>query len=331
MADLSMVPVQPGKTLEAIRQQVQAFGCERFEIGVRNERTGQMQNRGPWNEKEIEHAVNWLKRENALGHHIYIRPAELDPAHAPAIVLVDDLKKEAVQEMRRDGYEPSLVLETSPGNYQAWVRVREKEATPLSRDEANETARSLAHHYQGDLNSADCRHYGRLAGFTNQKEKYTREDGKKPFVKLIEAVQRVATKGAELLERVREYLVEREKTRRVEHIKTYRLPQGRELFRQRTPAEEYQYEAKKILEKPPLNQDNTVDYSRVDYRVAGRLLEQGYDKEQTKQALREASPHLADRKVAHLEDYLERTVNKAQEELTRKLSLARGFVRSLER
>ena len=74
-----------------------------------------------------------------------------------------------------------------------------------------------------------------------------------------------------------------------------------------------------------------MDYSRVDYQAALRLLERGYDKETTKQAIREASPHLADRKAAHLEDYLERTVSKALEERTRQLSLTRGFGRSLER
>lgn len=278
-----------------------------------------------WSREEAEKAVPWLKRMNAINNHIYVRPAELDHEHAPAIVLVDDLKREAILEMKRDGLEPSLVVETSRGNYQAWVRVRETEAPPLSRAEANETARTLAERYRGDLNSADCRHYGRLAGFTNRKEKHTREDGFKPFVKLVEAVQRVASKGAELLERVRDRLAEREKARRAEHIRTCEPPRD---WRQRpSPAEEYRRQAKDILKNPPLKQDRTIDYSRVDYQAALGMLGRGYNKEEVKGALRDASPELASRKAGHLEDYLERTVAKAMEERAIPLSRDRGLNR----
>lgn len=312
------------RTAEAVQAQLRAFGCDRYDVGIRDEQTSRMMNR-TWSREEAEKAVPWLKRMNAIDNHIYVRPAELDHEHAPAIVLVDDLKREAILEMKRDGLEPSLVVETSRGNYQAWVRVRETEAPPLSRAEANETARTLAERYRGDLNSADCRHYGRLAGFTNRKEKHTREDGFKPFVKLVEAVQRVASKGAELLERVRDRLAEREKARRAEHIRTCEPPRD---WRQRpSPAEEYRRQAKDILKNPPLKQDRTIDYSRVDYQAALGMLGRGYNKEEVKGALRDASPELASRKAGHLEDYLERTVAKAMEERAIPLSRDRGLNR----
>jgi hypothetical protein len=48
-------------------------------------------------------------------------------------------------------------------------------------------ARTLAARFGCDLASADWRQYGRLAGFTNRKDKYRRIDGTHPYVRLHEA------------------------------------------------------------------------------------------------------------------------------------------------
>jgi hypothetical protein len=45
----------------------------------------------------------------------------------------------------------------------------------------------LASRFGGDLASADWRHYGRLAGFTNRKDKYRRTDGTFTYVRPHEA------------------------------------------------------------------------------------------------------------------------------------------------
>ena len=311
------------RTREAVRTQLRAYGAERFDIGIRDEKSNRMMNR-TWSREEVERAVPWLKRMNAIGHHIYVRPAEPEPGRAQGIVLVDDLKREALQRMSRDGLEPSLVVETSRGNHQAWVRVQE---SSISRDEVKEVARHLAVKYGGDRASADGLHYGRLAGFTNVKPEHKKEDGFQPFVLLREAVQRIATQGAALLERVRAYLADREKERRIEHIRAYKPhPDWR---REASPAELYRREAQRLLERPPLKPDGSIDYSRVDFGVAMELAKGRHSRDCIKEALREGSPDLTGRKATHLEDYLERTVDRAMDELTRSRQLERKHGRSL--
>jgi hypothetical protein len=44
----------------------------------------------------------------------------------------------------------------------------------------------LAERFRGDKGAADWRHFGRLAGLTNRKEKYRSADGFYPFVRLTE-------------------------------------------------------------------------------------------------------------------------------------------------
>src|SRR5262249_3518392 len=68
-------------------------------------------------------------------------------------------------------------------NFQAWLN----HGRVLSQRLSSAAARALAERFGGDLGSADWRHYGRLAGFTNRKEKHRQEDGRFPFVRLIHA------------------------------------------------------------------------------------------------------------------------------------------------
>ena len=100
-----------------------------------------------------------------------------------AQVFLDDLKQEALYRMKESGFTPGVVVETSPGNFQAWLN----HGCVLSRRVSSAAARALAEQFGGDLGSADWRHYGRLAGFTNRKEKHRQEDGRFPFVRLIHA------------------------------------------------------------------------------------------------------------------------------------------------
>ena len=105
-------------------------------------------------------AVSQPKRE-----HIFVRPkAESN------LTLIDDLKAEAVVRMREEGFQPAAVVQTSPGNYQAWV----KHVGRLDKELGTAVARDLAGRFGGDVKAADWRHFGRLAGFTNTQEKYKR-------------------------------------------------------------------------------------------------------------------------------------------------------------
>ncbi len=160
-----------------MQRQLAAMGCDRYAIGVRDPARGMLTRIG--SAAEIVAGIGWLKAMNAQGSDIYVRPAE-----SSGVVLVDDLSARALKELNRDGLTPAAVAETSAGNYQTWVRLSD---APLLPEVATEAAREVAARYGGEPNSADWRHYGRLAGFTNQKPEHTRADGQQPDVRLREA------------------------------------------------------------------------------------------------------------------------------------------------
>lgn len=66
------------------------MGCELFEIGILRQ-NGHMVLRNRWNPAQIEATVGWLRRENARGAHIFVRP---HGAHA--LSLLDDLSADAI-------------------------------------------------------------------------------------------------------------------------------------------------------------------------------------------------------------------------------------------
>lgn len=286
------------RSLEAIQKQVTALGVERFEVGIREAKTGKMMNR-EWSRDEVKQASAWLKRMNAKGNDIYIRPAG-----DHALVLVDDLKPEALARMKREGFAPAATIETSPGNYQVWVILTNQS---LSADVRRIAAQSLAKHYGGDMNSADSRHYGRLAGFTNQKPQHTR-DGQQPYVLAHDCPGKAATGALELLKRIDEGMekdkAEKERQRRLEAIQTAQTP----AYGSSDPVREYQRQAQRLLTRYGAN----ADISKIDWMIAVDMAKSGrFAAQDIEKGIREASPNVESRKAGHIEDYAKRTAGKA--------------------
>jgi DNA primase RepB-like protein len=140
-----------------VRVQLHAMGCERFDIGIKRD-AGEMLLRERQDGVHIEEAIKWLRHENAKGAYIYIRPTG-----AHSLSLLDDLSWETTKRMKAEGYEPAAVVETSPNNFQAWLRHRQV----LDAATSTRAAKQPAARFGGDPSSADWRHFGRLAGFTN--------------------------------------------------------------------------------------------------------------------------------------------------------------------
>jgi RepB DNA-primase N-terminal domain len=179
-------------TRTIVVRQLAAMGASRFDIGVLQQ-TGRMLLREGWSAEQVDTAIKWLRSENARGAHIFVRP------HGEhALSLLDDLTRAAISEMKQSGFEPALVAETSRGNFQAWLN----HGQLLRRELSTQAARELARRFGGDPSSADWRHFGRLAGFTNQKRERRLENGLAPFVKLHECIGCVYSKADELLHEV---------------------------------------------------------------------------------------------------------------------------------
>jgi hypothetical protein len=166
----------------AVEHQLTAMAPELYEIGLFNpnaEPNDSIMILRVWDAETILKSLPWLRHQNREGRNIYVRPK--GEHH---LSLVDDLTGRAVLAMKERGFNPAIIVETSPGNFQAWV----KHPEALSRREGTATARALAEKFGGDRGAADWRHFGRLAGFTNRKTKYLDASiGLYPFVRLIEA------------------------------------------------------------------------------------------------------------------------------------------------
>ncbi len=168
-------------TERIVLAQLRAMGCEAFDIGVLKE-SRRMMLRERWTEQQIVAAVPWLKHENTRGAHIFVRP------HGEhALSLLDDLTAQAVAAMEAWGFEPAVVVETSPHNFQAWLN----HGRILNRELSTRVAKELASRFGGDPSSADWRHFGRLAGFTNQKPHRRLDNGFAPFVRLKSTAGRI--------------------------------------------------------------------------------------------------------------------------------------------
>ena len=170
------------KTSLAVERQLVAMGSELFEIGLYNPNAGPGESvmiPRVWNAETILKSVPWLRRQNREGRNIYVRPrGEHD------LSMVDDLTTDAVSAMKEAGFNPSVIVETSPGNFQAWLKHPER----ISKEVSTAAARPLAEKFGGDRGAADWRHFGRLVGFSNRKAKYLNAStGLYPFVRLIEA------------------------------------------------------------------------------------------------------------------------------------------------
>jgi hypothetical protein len=190
-----------------------------------------------WDAEAILNSLPWLRHQNRNGWNIYVRPK--GEHH---LSLVDDLTKDAVSLMKAAGFDPALIVETSRGNFQAWLKHTER----LSKEVSTAVARALAEKFGGDRGAADWRHFGRLAGFTNRKAKYLDAGtGLYPFVRLIEAEGRIYPEAERFVAGVQN-----------------------EVERQKAERERVREQIAKIA--PVLPKDlKTVDAFRIDTRYGG--------------------------------------------------------------
>jgi len=298
------------RTTEAVRAQLAGMGAERYGIGAYDRRNDAMLLRREWTPAQVEASVGWLRKMNAQGRDIYIRLSG-----SSGLYIVDDVPAATVERMRAEGYAPAAVVETSPANHQAWVRVAD---APLSKGEGTAVARDLAERFGGDLSSANWRHMGRLAGFTNRKEEHRQPDGRYPYVRLRDAGGERATGDPAILDRARDQATQgrhtaAEKSGGVEGESPQERAGRRAAF-SRPPAgpvsplgREYAHRAQRLLERYP--NAALTDLHRLDWMVT-RDLARAHpeaDKEALMRAIHEGSPRIEERKRGHVYDYAERT------------------------
>ncbi len=292
---------RPDFTKIAVQKQVEAMGCATFEVGMFNpqyqdRQTGEIGERmelRTWSKDTLlkDETIGHLKLKNMKGCNIYIRPAG-----EHGLTLIDDLKGATVDQMKATGFQPAAVVETSPNNYQAWL----KHGQELPKDVSTAAARLCAEKFDADHGSADWRHFGRLAGFTNRKSKYQMEGGHFPFVKLREHSGQEYDHRKELIQQAEDVIAQEHATEQ----------QRREAWQNR-PAAQERHGLKTIND---FRNDTRYggDNTRVDLAYATYAVCNGVPSHDIEGAL-------ASRDLSHKgtpkrqQEYIDRTIGKAME------------------
>jgi hypothetical protein len=132
--------------------------------------------KGRWIIDSAPSRIGYLKAENANGRHILMQPAD-----ESRYLLADDLCWGLICRQHRHAggmWKPGrMVVETSPQNYQVWIRSQRQ----LSLTEKRYWLKRLG----SDPGAAPNNRWGRCPGFRNRKDKYRSRGGHYPLARLI--------------------------------------------------------------------------------------------------------------------------------------------------
>jgi len=99
--------------------------------------------------------VRFLRARNQQGYDIYLLPYAEQCNAGYILIDLDHATADVLPRMRANGHEPCVVLQSSPGHLQAWIRVS---TIPLEPALATAVSKQLARTYGGDLASTNGCH-----------------------------------------------------------------------------------------------------------------------------------------------------------------------------
>jgi hypothetical protein len=285
----------------AISRQIKAMQTNFFCIGVKNFNTSNMIIRDRLTEDNVKHITKWLKYKNMNNYNIYIKPSDETDR---ALILLDDINDDTVRRLKSRGLAPACVIETSPGNLQAWVSFG---SDPMPSQQRSTLSRVLAKEFGADPASVGSSHYGRLSGFTNRKEEHRGEDGLHPYVICREAA------GCHVPDskKIRDWVAA--KTNLIDtgniSIQNTTLNCKSNVILTIKPAENsifiryFNYYMMNI--KRPTDR---LDLSKSDFAIVCRMLKDGFSYEKIFQEFKLHSINLLERKGKYVDDYINRTI-----------------------
>ena len=218
------------------------------------------------------------------GEELYFQPVPV-PVNGKLCVKAIFLDDVPQPEALPDG---TVIVQTSPGKYQAHIPLPQ----PMPIEEAGKIQRALVYYFGSDAASKDILHLRRLTGFPNKK--YLQQ----PIVALLDIVRSDISVN-DILQKVK---IEEEQYKK--HVEFE--------FRQVKP---WVYkEAQEILANEGKKLWDSFfdgDESAADFSFCLSLIRRGYNPQSVALALMQVSPDLGVRKKKHVEDYIQRTVERA--------------------
>jgi hypothetical protein len=294
-------------TLAALRAQLESIAWPRYELRLIDAQRRQCLATRYWAAAQLlaPDTVRFLRAHNREGCDVYFRPHAASE-NAGYLLLDFDDGPCPLAAMRAAGHTPCLVVETSPGHQQAWVRVASGSVVPAV---ATAVARWLAQLYGADPASAEWRHLGRLAGFTNRKPARLQPSGLPPWVRVVWRRRGAFAEAGSILPTAGPGAVSPGPARTAAVGAVAARPSH--LYRQCL-------DALGLLRRFP-----APDWSIADYRVARLLLQHRWGIDQVAAILRQGSPGFP-RRHANPGDYLRRTVHAAAASLPARPAFSRA-------
>ena len=253
--------------------------------------------------QEIEQRTPEMLRLQRRGENLYYTPLSDKKHH----ILIDDMNREKLERLIRDGYRPAVVLESSPGNYQAIITVP-KLGTAHDKDVGNRLSDALNREY-GDPKLSGAIHPHRAPGYENRKPKHQREDGSHPEVRLLKAERRECVKALALSSQIdAEY--QRQAALKAQQPERSKAKPALELAAASGSAiDAYQRHYRDVIKR---QRGGEVDLSRVDSMIAVRMRVTGHDQAAIEGAIRQCAPATRQKDEGRdWNDYAQRTARYA--------------------
>lgn len=253
--------------------------------------------------QEVGQRTPEMQRLQRRGENLYYTPLSDKKHH----ILIDDMNREKLERLIKDGYQPAAVLESSPGNYQAIITVP-KLGTAHDKDVGNRLSDALNREY-GDPKLSGAIHPHRAPGYENRKPKHQREDGNYPEVRLLKAERRECVKSLALSSQIdAEY--QRQAALKAQQPERSKAKPALALAAASGSAiDAYQQHYRDVLKR---QRGGEVDLSRVDSMIAVRMRVTGHDQAAIEGAIRQCAPATRQKDEGRdWNDYAQRTARYA--------------------
>jgi hypothetical protein len=168
------------------------MGARHVDIQLHHVASGRLIDRR-WSREQLKKSVSWLKRMNALGHDVHVRPAG-----GHALILVQRLDRNQLRELQRAGFAPAVSVAVSTNEHEAWIKLAH---SPVNDPTRNQALAGLLRFLHASSSPEEINAYGRLAGMTNHAAAHI-HGGASRYVIARSASGEVAARGAQLIDAI---------------------------------------------------------------------------------------------------------------------------------
>ncbi len=244
--------------------------------------------------EQLQERLQEMLHIQSKGNNIYLTPLSDKKHH----ILIDDMDREKLENFLLDGFQPAVIIESSPNNYQAILTIA-KLGSEYDKNIGNRLTERINKKY-GDKNLSGCIHPHRVPSFENQKPKHKQTDGTYPKVKLIKNEQIECDKTYRLSLQINQEhkLLAKKKTEKINYITQISMT---------SPQKAYFLHLENIRKHLDI-----MDKSRVDSMIALRMRATGHSQNSIEQTIKECAKQWRDENERkNWDNYAKRTAEYA--------------------